>query len=189
MAAERVEHWLAMPEMAVMLAEQFQQLVVQPELPYEVRWRISSWRRRLPSVTGEPPQAVSAEELERLVRQLDDNSYAVRVGACERLRWMAASEHLAKPIIQIIKHRLTDPSLSEETYRRLESIRNIAWGIWVTGEASDWNLPPVSDRQINDWLDALGEPASRATHTRPSIAASPARSCWMFFPRIAKCRG
>ncbi len=160
MAAERVEGWLAMPEMAAMLTEQFQQLVVQPELPYEVRWRISSWRSRLPLVTSEPPQSVSAEEIERLVRQLDDNSYAVRVGASERLRWMAASEHLAKPIMQVIKHRLTDPALSEEMYRRVESIRNIAWGNWVTGDASDWNLPPVSDRQINDWLEALGEPVT-----------------------------
>jgi hypothetical protein len=62
--------------------------------------------------------------------------------------------------VQVVKHRLTDPSLSEETYRRVESIRNIAWGIWVTGDASDWNLPPVSDRQIDGWLDALGEPVS-----------------------------
>ena len=78
LAAERLEHWLGMPEMAAMLAEQFQQLVVQPELPFEVRWRISVWRTRLPSVKSEPPQSVSAEELERLVRQLDDDSYAVR---------------------------------------------------------------------------------------------------------------
>ncbi len=78
LSAQRMEHWLGMPEMAAMLAEQFQQLIVQPELPYEVRWRISIWRTRLPPVKSEPPQSVSAEELERLVRQLDDDSYSVR---------------------------------------------------------------------------------------------------------------
>src|SRR5271157_1052589 len=161
LAAERLERWLGMPEMAAMLAEQFQQLVVQPELPYEVRWRISSWRARLPLVKREPPQSVSAEELDRLVRQLDDDSYAVRVGAFERLRWMAASEHLAKPIMLALKHRLTDPLLSEDTYRRLESIRDIAWGIWLTSNDSDWNLPPVSSAQIDAWLDTLGEPESK----------------------------
>ncbi len=161
LAAERLERWLGMPEMAAMLAEQFQQLVVQPDLSYEVRWRISNWRTRLQLVKNEPPQSVSAEELERLVRQLDDDSYAVRAGASERLRWMAASEHLAKPIMLALKHRLTDPLLSEDTYRRVESIRNIAWGIWLTSDGSDWHLPPVSNAQIDGWLDALGEPASK----------------------------
>ena len=161
LAAERLERWLGMPEMAAMLAEQFQQLVVQPELPFEVRWRILIWRTRLPLAKSEPPQSVSAEELERLVRQLDDDSYSVRVGASERLQWMAASEHLAKPIMLILKRRLADPSLSEDTYRRVESIRNIAWGIWLTSDASDWNLPPVSDAQIDEWLDELGQPATK----------------------------
>ncbi len=160
LAAERMERWLGMPEMTAMLADEFQQLIVQPDLPYEIRWRISNWRSRLPLTGSEPPQEAPAEELERLVRQLDDDSYAVRVGACERLRWMAASEQLAKPIMKALKRRLTDPSLSEETYRRVESIRDIAWGIWVTGDASDWNLPPVSDAQIDGWLEVLGKAAS-----------------------------
>ncbi len=74
---------------------------------------------------------------------------------------MAASEHLAQPIILLLKRRLADPSLSEETYRRVESIRNIAWGLLVTSDAADWNLPPVSDAQINYWLDELGQPATK----------------------------
>ena len=148
MAAERLERWLAMPEMADMLADQFQQLVVQPELPFEVRWRVSIWRTRLPPAKSAPPQSVTGEELERLVRQLDDDSYSVRGGACERLRWMAASEYMAKPILLALKRRLADPLLSEDSYRRMESIRNIAWGIWLTSDAPDWNLPPVSDAQI-----------------------------------------
>jgi hypothetical protein len=161
LAAERLERWLAMPEMAGMLAEQFQQLIVQPELPFEVRWRISVWRGRLPPVKSDPPQAVSAEELRRLVRQLDDDSYAVRVGAAERLRWMAASPALAKPIMLLLKSRLTDPLLSEDTYRRAESIRDIAWGMWISSDASDWDLPPVSNAQIDQWLDELAQPAGK----------------------------
>ena len=160
LAAERLETWVGMPEMAGMLAEQFQQLVLQPELPFEVRWRILIWRARLPKVKTEPPQSVPAGELERLVRQLDDDSYSVRAGALERLKWMAASEYLAKPIILILKRRLADPLLSEDSYRRVESIRNIAWGIWLTGDASDWSLPPVSDAQIDDWLEELAQPAT-----------------------------
>ena len=91
LAAERLEDWVDRPEMATLLAEQFQQLVLQPELPLEVRWRILIWRKRLPPVKSEPPRSAPAEELERLVRQLDDDSYSVRAGAFERLQWMAAS--------------------------------------------------------------------------------------------------
>ena len=161
LAAERLERWLGMPEMAAMLAEQFQQLVVQPELSFEVRWRISKWRTRLPSAKSQPPQAVSAEELQRLVRQLDDDSYSVRAGASERLRWMAAGERLAKPILLLLKHRLADPALTEDSYRRVESIRKIAWGIWLSHDGPDWNLPPVSAAQIEGWLDELAQPAAK----------------------------
>jgi len=143
-----------------MLAEQFQQLVVRPELPFEVRWRISIWRSRLPLAKREPPPSVPLEELDRLVRQLDDNSYSVRAGACERLEWLAAGEQVARPLILILKRRLADPLLSEDTYRNLEAIRNIAWGIWVTNDGSDWNLPPVSQAQLDDWLDELQQPIS-----------------------------
>ncbi len=159
LAAARVERWLDMPEMSAMLAEQFQQLVVQPDLPLEVRWRISIWRTRLPPATSEPPQSVTADELERLARQLDDDSYSVRSGACQRLQWMAASEHLAKPIMLLLKRRLADPSLCEDSYRRVEAIRNIAWGTCLGSDATDWNPPPVSNSQIDDWLDILGQSA------------------------------
>jgi hypothetical protein len=158
LAAERFEHWLAVPEMSTLLAEQFQQLIMQPELSFEVRWRVLTWRARLPQVKSDPPPTASREELERLVGQLDDDSFAVRVGAFERLQWMAASEAWARPLILILKRRLADPQVSEDSYRRLEAIRNIAWGIWLGGDASDWSLPPVSDKQINGWLDELSEP-------------------------------
>ena len=115
LAAERLEHWLGMPEMAAMLAEQFQQLIVQPELPFEVRWRILIWRTRLPLVKSEPPQSVSAEELQRLVRQLDDDSYSVRVGASERLQWMAGQRASGQ----------TDPADPEASPGRSFALRGI----------------------------------------------------------------
>ena len=147
-----------MPELAVALAERFQQYLVQPDLPLEIRWRLARWRNRLPSVNAEPPQRVSAEEIERLVCQLDDDSYVARIGAAERLQWMAGSQRLAKSMILILKHRLVDPSVSEDSARRLESIRNLAWGVWLTKDRSDWNLPPAPDAQIEEWLGQLAQP-------------------------------
>jgi hypothetical protein len=160
-AAEHLERWVAMPELSATLAEQFQQLVLRPDLSFEVRCRILLWRARLPVVKSDPPQSASQEELERLVSQLDDDSFAIRAGSFDRLQWMAASEPLAKPLILILKRRLADPLLCEESYRRLEAIRNTCWGICLNGDASAWPLPPVSDFQINGWLDELSQPATK----------------------------
>jgi hypothetical protein len=91
---------------------------------------------------------------------LDDNAYAVRVGACERLKWMAASERLAQPIVLAVKHRLSDQCLSEDSYRRLESIREAARGFWLTADSADWKWPPASDTQLDEWLEELGRPAA-----------------------------
>src|SRR5580658_7646336 len=57
LAAEQVERWLEMRQMSAMLAEEFQQLIVQPELPLEIRSRVLIWRTRLPTAENEPPQS------------------------------------------------------------------------------------------------------------------------------------
>ena len=129
--------------------------------------------RWLPAVRSEPPQEVSEEEIERLVRQLDDESYAVRVGALERLQWMAGSERLVKPIMLVVKRRLSEPSLSDDTYVRVDSVRNIAWGTWLNSDANDWDLP-VSSAQIEKWLDALQQPVL-PSHRRGAIGRRVAR--------------
>ena len=117
-AAVRIEQLLGMPEMTAMLAEQFQQFLLQPELPYEVRRRIATWQKQLPSVRIEPPQFVPLEEIQRLVRQLDENSYAVRCAA-QRLRWMAGARACE-----------TDHAHSEASFGRSDALRGtriVAW--------------------------------------------------------------
>ena len=159
------------PQMTSLLAEQFQQLMVQPELSLEVRWRISMWQKQLPPARLEPPESVSAEEL-RAPRSPVGRRFLFRAhGGCERLKWMAAGEHLAKPIALVLTRRLADPSLSEESYRRLEAIHEIAWGTWLAGDAPAWDLPPVSDIQIDNWLDELRGPWRSVTSARPYVAA------------------
>ena len=98
-----------MPELGDVLAEEFQRRFLQPELPMEVRWRIAVWRDRLPKVWIEPPASLTQSELSRLVAQLDDDSFAVRAGATERLQWLAASERFAPAILSLLKRRLADP--------------------------------------------------------------------------------
>jgi len=157
-AAACLEHWIGVPELADVLAEEFQRRVLEPDLPMEVRWRIDLWRGRLPRIHLEPPREVSSQELQRLVSLLDDDSYSARVGACRRLQWLAGSEQLSAPILLLLKHRLTDPALSQEMYFRIEEVRKVAWGVWLNSGNSNCFLPPVTSLQIEKWLDDLTQP-------------------------------
>jgi hypothetical protein len=159
-AAEQMEQWLRRREMTPILSERFEQLRLQADLPLEIRWRISIWRNQVPRAKSQLPTAILPDELEQLVRQLDDDSYALRLGASERLRWMARSEHLAGTIIVRLRRRLAESWISEDCFQRVDSVGNVAWAAWMANEAPDLNAPSPSDEQIQKWLDALTrEPA------------------------------
>ncbi len=149
-----------------MLAEEFQRAILLPELPLEARFRILLWRSRLPAVRIEPPSSLSRGDLQRLVAQLDDESYAVRTGASERLQWLAAGSpaagrQLAPTILLLLKQRLTDPALSEDLYRRIEEIRGVMWANWFTNDPGDRFLPPAASAQIDRWLNDLARAGSQ----------------------------
>ena len=154
-AAEQMELWLKRTDAASILSEQFERLRVQPDLPLEIRWRISLWRKRLPPARSEPPQTAAPDELERLVRQLDDDSYALRAGAAERLQWMAGSERLSGPIMLCLRRRLAEPWISEDCFRRVDSVCKVAWAAWLASDAPELNAESPSDAQIQKWLDEL----------------------------------
>jgi len=156
-AAVRLESWVGQAELGDVLGEAFQRCLLQPDLSTEVRWRIEGWQDRLPARHIEPPQSQSAAELQRLISQLDDNSYAIRVGACARLKWLAGSERFASPILHLLRERLADPALGEDTFRRIEEVRSIAWASWFENDPGDRGLPPTSSKQIEGWLDELAD--------------------------------
>jgi hypothetical protein len=141
--------------LATVLAEEFQRCILQPELPMEDRWRIVIWRSRLPAVRVESPPTQSREELQRLVAELDDNAYAVRTGASERLQWLTGNRQLAPVILLLLKQRLADPQLGEDSFRRIEQVRGVIWANWFTDDPGGSFLPPLANQQIEHWLDDL----------------------------------
>jgi hypothetical protein len=154
-AARCLECWIGSPELAAVIADEFQRYVLQPELPMEARWRIVLWRGRLPAARIEPPQSQSRGEIQRLVGQLDDDSYAMRTGARERLQWLAGSRQLAPTILLLLKQRMADPALGEDSYHRIEQVRGVIWANWFTNDPGGNFLPPATSRQIELWLDDL----------------------------------
>ena len=190
-AERRLELWVTLasqgtpPELGDVLAEEFQRRMLQPDLPLEARWRIELWRGRLPKVSIAPPPTPSLPELQRLVAQLDDESYSVRAGASERLQWLATNDQYAAPILVLLKQRLVDPGLNEEWYRRIEEVRRIAWGVWLSGDGAGpplgprWIggsvLPHVSSAQIEQWLDDMSRPGDGGESPTRSAGISPLR--------------
>ena len=80
-AAQSLEMWVGSPELGDFLAEEFQRRLMETDLPMEARWRLSLWQARLPKATIELPASLPLSELQRLVAQLDDDSFSGRAGA------------------------------------------------------------------------------------------------------------
>ena len=175
LAARRLERLIAKPELHGLLATEFQQHLLQPDVSFEVRWRVVRWRSRLPEATVAPPQTASPKELDRLVGQLDDDRYGVRLGAADRLQWVSRNPNLLGPIITRLKDRLADPALSSDAYQRLESVRQGIWADWLMSDRTDWNLPAVSADQLDGWLDDLVKPSSKSAATNGRLRQQVAR--------------
>ena len=98
-AAERLEELVAKPELGRFLAGEFQQVLVRPDVSFEVRWHLTRWTKRLPAPEPGLVGDASPEELDQLVRQLDDDSYAVRLGAAQRVEWLSNNPKLVCPLL------------------------------------------------------------------------------------------
>jgi len=120
-AAERLDQLVAKPELGGLLAKEFRRTLLRPDLSFEVRWHLMRWSRRLPEPPPELVGNATPEELDRLVRQLDDDSYAVRLGAADRIEWLTRNPKLLGPLMLRLKQRMADAALTDETRRQVEA--------------------------------------------------------------------
>ncbi len=158
-AAKRLEEMIAQPELGPFLADDFQRTLIRTDVSFEVRKRLEGWRRQLPPPKLKPVGNVSPEELDKLIGQLDDDSYPVRLGAAERLDWMLGDPKLIAPLMERLKRRLAEDGLSSEARRPIQSAWQRARGAWLTNpDAAAVPLPKVADQQIERWLDDLPQP-------------------------------
>ena len=157
-AAARLETMVGQPELAPWLSAEFRRWLLRADISFEVRWRLEQWVRRLPPTPLPPAASVSDAELDRVVRQLDDESYAARRGAVERLEWLLSNPKLVGPLLLRLKRRLADTAQPADAEGPLESAWKRAWGAWLLSEPSASMLPPASDEQIRQWVDDLARP-------------------------------
>jgi hypothetical protein len=112
-AAGRVEQLMARAELQPLLAMEFQQAVLTLDISFEVRWQLERWAKRLPKAFIEPPDNVSGVEITRLIAKLDDDSYAVRLGATRRIEWLLMRDEHVLPVRRALESRLADRSIAE----------------------------------------------------------------------------
>jgi hypothetical protein len=151
---------------------------------------LERWSRQLPRPPAEPAPEASAAELDLLMRQLDDDSYAVRLGTMRRLEWLLGNSKQICPIMFRLKRRLADASLDMEAKRRIDALWQLARGAWLSSDIASAELPAVSDARIEQWLDDLVRPGSSAA----IVAAHEAAECELldllarddYLPRLTK---
>jgi hypothetical protein len=157
-ASHGLERLKLRPEAATILAQEFQRVLLSPNTSFEVRRQLERLRSGLPGLPVPATEKISADEIDRLVRQLEDNRYASRLGATRRLEWLLENPKLVCPILGRVKQRLNGDELSLDARRWIEPIYARARAAWLTSDTATWNLPPVSDSQISAWLDELTRP-------------------------------
>jgi len=180
-AAEQFEKLVAKPELGQDLAAEFQRVLVRSDISFEVRRQVDRWSRRLPSPRAEPVAEVSSKELDHLARQLDDDSYGVRLGAERRLDWLLGNPKLICPIMLRLKRRLSDDSLDREARRRIEPHGN-----GRAGHGSPATPPAGSCRPFPTSRLAAGSTTWFGL-VRAARAARPSANCWTCWPATTTC--
>ncbi len=145
------------------LAGEMARKLIDPQTSYEVRFQIEHLLGSA-APEGDAREADSAQ-IESLVKQLDDSSFARRVGARQRLDWLAEDPRLAGQILAAIKARLAEPSTRADTRRELAPARARARAKWLLSDPSQWVLPAVTDQQIAALVESVCRSNDRASVT------------------------
>jgi hypothetical protein len=162
-AAKRFEELLAKPDLGPLLAAELQQILLRPDVSFEVRWHAARWSRRLPKVPPGPAGDATPAEIDRLIAQLDADDYAARTGAARRLEHLVGNPKMVYPVLRRLKERLSDPGLPPDSLQRLDTAWQAARRAWLLGDARDEQWPAVSAEQLARWIDDLArsDPADK----------------------------
>lgn len=175
LAAQRLFDLAGQPEHAQQLAAQVQEVLLADDTPLEVRAVLEPLARKLP-----PPAAtardISPEEIAQLVARLEAPHYAQRLSAAQRLRWLAEQSALADTVAWLLKRQLGSAQLSAEARRHLEPAYETARGKWLLSHPATWELPEVTEQQIERWLDDLAAGSTERTASGAWSAATTART-------------
>ena len=157
-ATNRLSDLVSQPAMGKILAQEFERILLQVETSFEVRKHLEQLSRDLPPPEPEPGGEISADEIARLVTQLEDDSFAKRMGAAKRIDWVLNDPRMALPVCTSLKQRLSERGLPADASTWLEPVLERARGVWLATDPREEDLPPVADDRIDRWIDDLARP-------------------------------
>lgn len=167
LALERLERLAASPDARTIVGEEVARLLRSADISLEVRHHLARLQRDLPppSDRAVPAGGVSTGEIQVLLGRLEDESYAVRSGAATRLEWLLNDPDAAGPVLAGLRGRMARADLSADARQWLDPLWQQAWGIWLATDPAPDDLAPVSQQQIERWIDALaGSPGPAQGH-------------------------
>ncbi|MBL9123097.1 MAG: hypothetical protein JNG90_05655 [Planctomycetaceae bacterium] len=159
-AGRRLQQMVAQPELASILAVELRRALLAESASFELRARLTPILERLPR-EAVPAAAVDLAEIERLTARLDDPDYGTRRTAAERLAWMLGDPAAVCPLLAALRARLFDPELDPGLRRELAPLWRQVRAAWLASDPATWQLPAVSDEQIEQWIAALKKPLPR----------------------------
>jgi hypothetical protein len=160
-AATALEALVARPELGRLLATEFQRMLADPHVSFEVHWHLERWSRQLPLVPPEPAEKVSPEQLGRLIGQLDDDSYSVRLWSARRLESLLFRDENLPQMKEALQARLA-AGADAETAARLRKLLDLARPAMV---AECWQgRRHVGEQHLLVGVPSLGPGAARPSH-------------------------
>ena len=157
-ATDRLMDLVAQPALGKILVQEFERILIRLETSFEVRKHLERLSRDLPPAEPEPGGEVSADEIELLVTQLEDDSFAKRMGAAKRIDWVLNDPRMALPVYASLKRRLGEGELPADAPTWLEPVLERARGVWLATDPRREDLPPVADDRVGRWIDELARP-------------------------------
>jgi len=157
-ALERLHVLAADGEQQSELSRLVEQALIDPETSFEVRKQLERLRQVLPAAELPPSEGIELEQITELIGQLEDDSYARRLGAESRLRWLLKTPAAVLPIYEEVKRRLLSGDLPAESAQCLKTIYGEARQAWIESDPAGWELAPVADEEIARWVDGVVEP-------------------------------
>lgn len=159
-ARQELEELLAQPDQRSVVAEAIRHTLGNPAISVEVRYVLDSFRRRFPEafVPPAPAEPPSQAEIEKLVQQLESDSYALRQGAAEQLKSYLEWPESAGRVLAVFRTRLAQGHISADLRRWIDPLWERAWGAWLASDSSANAIPPARPEEIEHYLDILARP-------------------------------
>lgn len=153
-AFDRLQELSGQEEARPFLAESVERAMVDTEISFEVRKQLERLQRNLPPAKLAPSPKIDADSVDQLLTQLADDSYARRLGAENRLRWLLENPDTVDLIYVRVKHVAGETHLPREQTRSLKQIYDTARAAWLGNEAR-LKDPAATEDQIQHLLNRI----------------------------------